>query len=342
MRRNAWNTAVLTVTALLGIMTAAWATLGPTGALGVDDPGPVAALRASAPGNLLGNSREGQPILVARGMAPGESRAGNVTISNTSDGDAAISLAARDLVDAPSSTPLSALLDLDVSDVTAPAAPRRVWIGKLRALTTPVALGTYPAGSQHVYRLTVTFPGGRSPALDNPYQGASTSLGFAWAATPATSPPDDTSGGGSGGGESGGGNSGGGDNGANGETPVVIDQVQSSRNPGYLKIRVYVRRTQAAHRKRVYVNVFCSHGCKLTATGVASLPSKHKKWKLKPLKGSVKKAGTVKFKMPLPKKTLPVLNHALLHRKKASVKLKITATSGKQVVRWTRTIHLAR
>ncbi len=332
MRRNAWNTAVLTITAGLGIMTAAWATLGPTGALGVEDSGPVVALRASAPGALLANSREGQPILVARGMAPGESRAGDVTISNTSDGDAAISLVARDLVDAPSATPLSALLDLDVSDVTAPATPRRVWIGKLRALTTPVALGTYPAGSQHVYRLTVTFPGGRPPALDNPYQGASTSLGFAWSSTPATSPPDDD----------GGGNTGGGDTGGSGETPVIVDHVEPSRNPGYLKLRVYVRRVQAAHRKRVYVNVFCSHGCKLTATGVVSLPSQKKKWKLKALKGSVKKAGTVKFRMPLPKKALPVLNQALLHRKKASVKLKITATSGKQVVRWTRTIHLAR
>jgi len=56
----------------------------------------------------------------------------------------------------------------------------------------------------------------------------------------------------------------------------------------------------------------------------------------------VKKPGPVKFRLPLARKSRGRLNRALLLHRHASVKLKITARSGSEIVHWTRTIRLDR
>ncbi|MDP9344856.1 MAG: hypothetical protein M3P44_03890 [Actinomycetota bacterium] len=86
--------------------------------------------------------------------------------------------------------------------------------------------------------------------------------------------------------------------------PVVEDHVEPSEAPGHLKLRVYVRRTQPARRPQVYVNVYCSDRCTLTATGDVSVPSRKAHWTTKPLKGGVTRAGTVEFRLPLSEKAL--------------------------------------
>jgi hypothetical protein len=295
------------------------------------------AALGNATGPLVADSLNGAAILSASGMTPGSARVGEVTVTNVGESAGDMTLGAGNLSDtSPGGGVLSQLLDLTVLDVTAGRPISLVWSGKLAALQG-VALGRYEQGDAHRYRFVVSYPNNDTNAIDDAYAGAVTRVDFVWTAGQAsdgggtdgggTTPPADTPAP---------------DPGAAAPPAIIEDHVEQSKSPGALKLRVYVRRTQAAHRKQVYVNVFCSHACNLGATGVISLPSRHKKWTMRALKGKVSKQGTVKFKMPLPKSALAPLNTALLHRKKASVKLKITAKAGKQTLHWTRTIHLAR
>ena len=308
-------------------------------AWGSDPTSSARAAVGDATGPLIADSLTGGAIFNASNMGPGDSTTGEVTVTNVGDQGGDMALGTSDLADSTArGGVLSQILQLSVLDVTPGRPPAIVFTGRLADLHAAL-LGDFEQGDAHRYRFTVTYPAGLDPALDDSLQGASTRVNFLWTA----------SGNGSGNGTGDGTGTGTGTGTGNVDVtpidpnPVIVDHVEPSTNPAYLKLRVYVRRTQAAHRKRVYVNVFCNHRCTLTATGVASLPSKHRKWKLRALKGSVTKSqGTVKFKMPLPKKALGPLNTALVHRRKASVTLKIVARSGTQVVRWTRTIHLAR
>jgi hypothetical protein len=82
-------------------------------------------------------------VLVAQGLRPGDSRAGEVTVVNAGDTSGALTLSQADRADSPTPAgPLSAVLDLAVIDAT---AGRTVFAGKLAALQS-VALGDYAQG----------------------------------------------------------------------------------------------------------------------------------------------------------------------------------------------------
>ncbi|MEA2255028.1 MAG: hypothetical protein QOG35_1073, partial [Solirubrobacteraceae bacterium] len=171
--------------AAVGLLAAAW--------LGGGDRSARAAV-GSATGPLIGDGAGDGAVLTASDLAPGQSRSGEVTISNVGDESGEFALTPRDLVDTPPSTPLSGVLDLVVQDVTG-AGPALVYSGRLADLGA-VALGTLAQGEARRYRFTIAFPAGRSGALDDPYQGATTSVTFAWTATgadtPAASAPEHT------------------------------------------------------------------------------------------------------------------------------------------------------
>jgi hypothetical protein len=134
----------------------------------------------SATGPLVATDGYGA-VLVAQGLRPGDSRAGEVTVANAGDTSGALTLSQADRVDSPTTAgPLSAVLDLAVIDVT---AGRTVFAGKLAALQS-VALGDFAQGDSHRYRFVVTFPGGGAPALDNQFQVASTTASYFWSAGP--------------------------------------------------------------------------------------------------------------------------------------------------------------
>ena len=305
--------AILTVLMAVAVLMMAW---------GSDPTSSARAAVGDATGPLVADSLNGGAILSAGNMVPGASAVGEITVTNVGDTAGGMALGTSDLTDASArGGVLSQALRLTVLDVTQGRAPVLVFDGPLIDLHT-ATLGDFEQGDAHRYRFTVTYPTGLGTAVDNSLQGASTQLNFVWTATATAN---------SGGSATGEGN------GSDG-----VDHVGPSEDPAYLKLRVYVRRRQAAHRQQVYVNVYCSHRCTLTATGVISLPSQKRHWKMNALKGSAKKAGTVKFRLPLSTKALPVLNRALLHRKKASVKLKIVARSGTEIARWTRAIRLDR
>jgi spore coat-associated protein N len=187
MDRRLAKLAPSVATATLALMTAAWAATGDV-PLVRDERTQALAVAAAATGPLVANDHDGVAVLTAPAMAPGATAAGEVTISNAGDAAGRVSLAAG--APAAAGGPaggLSAVLELTVSDVTG-AAPVALYTGKLAAFRG-LGLGTFAAGGAHRYRFAVTYPAGRSAAMDDPYQGASTSLGLTWTATAIASAP---------------------------------------------------------------------------------------------------------------------------------------------------------
>jgi hypothetical protein len=127
----------------------------------------------------VANDREGGAILSAAALAPGQTTSGEVTIRNAGDAAGAFTLSSSAGADtgAPPTGPLSGVLDLAITDVTG-ATPVPLFAGKLAALPR-VALGTFTAGAQRRFRFELTYPSGPA-AVDNAYQGASTSIRFDW------------------------------------------------------------------------------------------------------------------------------------------------------------------
>jgi hypothetical protein len=131
------------------------------------------------PGNLAAsgimdqsNDLDGEAILTAEQLLPGDSAEGAVTISNVGDADGAFTLTASNLVDDPVDPAFSEVLTLTISD-----GSEAVWNGPLADVDSePIALGTWAAGEEHTYTFSVTFAAGST----NEYQDAQTTLDFTW------------------------------------------------------------------------------------------------------------------------------------------------------------------
>jgi len=175
-------------TATLALMTAAWAATGDVPlAPGARTAEPL-AVAAAATGPLVANDHDGIAILSTPALAPGATAAGEVTISNAGDAPGRFSLATAAPVDVGGPAGgLSALLDLTVSDVTG-TTPVVLYAGKLAAFRG-AGLDTLGAGAARRYRFEVAYPAGRTAAMDDPYQGASTSVALTWTASAIASAP---------------------------------------------------------------------------------------------------------------------------------------------------------
>src|SRR3954449_1889258 len=187
MDRRLLTLAPSAATATFALMTAAWAATGDVPlAPGARTAQPL-AVAAAATGPLVANDHEGVAILTAPAMAPGATAAGHVTISNAGDAAGRFSVAAGAPADAGGPAGgLSSVLDLTVSDATG-ATPVVLYAGKLAGFRG-LALGTFAPGGARRYRFEVAYPAGRTAAMDDPYQGASTSLGLSWTATAIAAP----------------------------------------------------------------------------------------------------------------------------------------------------------
>lgn len=136
------------------------------------------------PGNVtasgimeMDNSADGQAILTAQDLLPGDSASGTVTVENVGDAGGDFTLSAGNLVDEPADPALSGVLTLTVTD-----GGTTVYSGLLNAFAG-ADLGTWAAGESHTYTFTVTF----DSASGNEYQGARSSVDFTWDATQTTS-----------------------------------------------------------------------------------------------------------------------------------------------------------
>jgi hypothetical protein len=132
-----------------------------------------------AAGDLsVDNDLKGAAILTANGLVPGDSATGTVQISNVGSAAGNFSLTTTNLKDTPATPPFSGKLDLVITDITNASSPSQVYSGKLNAVGT-VQLGKWAAGTSHKYKFTATFPNG-TPAEDNQYKNASTTIDFVW------------------------------------------------------------------------------------------------------------------------------------------------------------------
>ena len=136
-------------------------------------------------GNLdQSNSKAGAAVLTVSLLKPGATSSGTVDIKNTGDIAGTFTLAKSNLVDTPTSPAFSSKLTLKIEDMGDPACtvscpdPVEKYSGTVADMGT-IALGSFAADEAHQYKFTVTFPNG-TPATDNPYKGASTSVQYDW------------------------------------------------------------------------------------------------------------------------------------------------------------------
>jgi hypothetical protein len=159
-----------------------------------------AEVRSASGSVLIANSHAGTAVLDARGLRPGGSDSGTVTIGNQGDIGGRFAVAAVGVHETAGAHggALSGRLQLLLVDATDPQGPVTVYAGTPAGLGE-VDLGRFDAGEERDYRLTVTLPDGGMPGSDltgdNRFQGASLSLGLQWRGAPvaaATPPPAPT------------------------------------------------------------------------------------------------------------------------------------------------------
>jgi hypothetical protein len=134
----------------------------------------------------ISNSRDGQPIFAAGGIAPGGSARGTVAIEDTGTGPVALTLNRGELVDTPGlgGGVLSERLQLTVVDVTAPLVPEAVYSGPLASMPAQAA-GELEPGEARNFEFTATLPAGGAPSFQNAVQGAATTVAYSWVADEA-------------------------------------------------------------------------------------------------------------------------------------------------------------
>jgi hypothetical protein len=275
----------------------------------------------------MSNSREGAAIVTAAGMAPGDSRAGDVTISNTGDLTGTFTLSQSNLGDTPGPAggTLSSALDLLVQDVTNPAAPATVYAGKLGAMG-PRALGDWAPGTSRTYRFTVTFPDGG--AGDNAYQASAVSVRYDWTATADEALPGGT---GDGGGAGGGGN-------VPAPGPALIPGPAGGADTVAPKLTLTGKKRQRLLRQRGLV-VFVQSNEPVSIGARAKGAKKTKKVKLSAWRGQAQSGARVKIKLRLSKKAMKAASRAIKaanratgaarkRRKRAAMTVTVRATDG--------------
>jgi hypothetical protein len=291
---------IAAVLVALGLSAAAW--------LAGDGAGARAAV-GHATGPLVATAPGDAALLVARNLAPGDARSGEVTVTNAGDASRGFALSATGLTDA--GAPLSGVLELAVDDVT---AARGVYSGPLSGLGT-VALGTLVQGEAHRYRFTVRFPGGRPDSVDNAYQGASTAVTFVWSATPiATSgsgPPEPSA--------------------AAAAAPVTA--AGTGRIP---HSAIGAAHRQSGARGRVTIWVSCGAACRIAVDGTVSFDKR--RLRLRMVRASLRAPGRVHMRVRLPR----AARVAAAGGRQVTVRLRAKATMGSRVVVTRRTILVAR
>jgi hypothetical protein len=289
-------------------------------ALPLQGGGPSArAALGAASGPLVVTDALGA-VLVAQGLQPGDSRAGEITVTNAGDTTGGFSLTEADRVESPAlNPPLSSVLDLTVLDLT---AGRTVFAGKLGQLAN-VALGNFAQGEGHRYRFVVAFPAGRSSAADNPYQVVSTTVSYVWSAGPpqpappvstpptATTPP------------------------ASAVSPATSDGTRGRRTTQPLpRVLLTAARRQTARGGRLRVRLVCQARCRAWLSGRATVGRRHVS--LTSISRSLPVARGINLRLALPRRALAALRAG----RHVTVQLRVRASIGGRFLTVRRTVHL--
>lgn len=177
----------------LGALATVLVAVGVTAASGADFTATSAnPSNTYAAGTLsMVNSKSGSAILSLSNMRPdAPAQNGTVDIQNTGSLSGTFSLARQAPVDSDSSNPMSAKLDLVVTDCgawgsggTVPnpcgdAGEQQVYSGTIAAMSSSLPLGSFAANEKHTYQFAVKLNG----SADNAYQGDSSTVRFDWTA----------------------------------------------------------------------------------------------------------------------------------------------------------------
>jgi hypothetical protein len=104
----------------------------------------------------LANTRDGQLLIDAAGLVPGDVRSGSMTLTGEGDLAGQYVLSASGLVDTPSSPRLSDALSMTVEDGTTGAT---LYDGPVSGFSS-ADLGAIAPGEAHTYSVTLTYPEG--------------------------------------------------------------------------------------------------------------------------------------------------------------------------------------
>jgi hypothetical protein len=116
------------------------------------------------------NNRNGQVMVTATGLEPGDSASGTMTLTGTGSLAGAYTLTPASLTDVPATAALSGTLDLLIEDTT--GAPETVFDDTVADLDE-ADLGVIAPGETRSYRFTIAYPEGPNIAA---LQGATMTL----------------------------------------------------------------------------------------------------------------------------------------------------------------------
>jgi spore coat-associated protein N len=149
---------------------------------------PAQAVLTDATGEFrLANSRDGQAIFQASGLAPGRSVTGTVDLVNTGGLPGDLSLQQLDVQDQPGAGGgrLSNAVTLDIKDVTG-GSSIPIFAGQLGGLGSR-QLGAIGPSETRTFRFTASLPDNGLPpgptTGDNAYAGSGLTVRYAWTAT---------------------------------------------------------------------------------------------------------------------------------------------------------------
>lgn len=134
------------------------------------------------------NDQEGEAVLTAAALLPGESADGTVSITNVGDADGEFTLTSSPLT-AESDVELAAVLQLTVTAAPAlsTAGGAEVFNGALADFANvEYNLGEWPAGEDYTFTFTVAFPPGDTSGDDNDYQDMAVEFDLTWDAIQST------------------------------------------------------------------------------------------------------------------------------------------------------------
>ena len=150
---------------------------------------------AQASGDFsVANSKNGQAIFRAQGLAPGGTVSGTVALTNTGRLPGELGIEQADIRDRPGRNGglLSQAVELAVQDVSNPRDAITMFAGRLGELHER-RLGSIGPGQVRRYRFTATLPDrGAPPSFrtgDNAYIGSGLTVRYTWRASAAEPPP---------------------------------------------------------------------------------------------------------------------------------------------------------
>jgi|1186.fasta_scaffold88351_2 spore coat-associated protein N len=130
------------------------------------------------------NGKDGQFLLTASKLKPGESQSGTVTMKNDGDIDGVFSVARTITQDTTGaltpSNPFAAHLNLKIEDTTTGGAA--LYDDLLSTMSGPKGAVVIAPGATHTFKFTVTFNDGGANGADNAFKAAQVKTTFNWEA----------------------------------------------------------------------------------------------------------------------------------------------------------------